>query len=88
MKNNISILIPELLQRGWTEVKDNLEYRKGNWIAFADTSSWWEIGTDDQPHVFDVAEPADPYYVRWTANLIEHLCKSADEIARLKKIGE
>jgi hypothetical protein len=79
----MSLLVPRLLEASWIETSPS-EYRKGSWIASADTNSWWMIGTREQPRVFDVADPTD-LTATWTLNLIEHICTSADEIALLKK---
>jgi hypothetical protein len=80
-------LIETLKENGWTEVKEDWEYRKGNWVILRDTSSWWMIGTDKNPRVFDIHEPKE-YESKWTANLIEHLCKMEDERTRLRKCLE
>ena len=77
-------LIQTLRERGWTEVQEDWEYRKENWIVLRDTSSWWMAGTDANPRVFDVHEPSE-YESGWTTNLIEHLCKMEDERTRMRK---
>jgi len=78
------LLIQILKENGWTEVKENWEYRKENWVLLRDTSSWWMVGTDSNPYVFDVPEPME-HEAKWTANLIEHLCRMEDERTRLRK---
>ncbi len=77
-------LVQTLKENGWTEVKEDWEYRKENWIALRDTSSWWIVGTDSNPYVFDVPEPMEDES-KWTVNLIEHLCKMENERTRLRK---
>lgn len=80
-------LIQTLKEKGWTEVKEDWEYRKEKWVLLRDTSSWWQICTDSIPVVFDVHEPTE-YESGWTVNLIEHLCKMEDERTRLRKCLE
>lgn len=80
-------LIQTLKESSWTEIKEDWEYRKGNWFVHRDTSSWWIVGTDSNPRIFDVHEPME-YESKWTANLIEHLCKMEDERTRLRKCLE
>ena len=77
-------LIHGLIENGWTEIKTDWEYRKNNWFILRDTSSWWMIGTDMNPRVFDISEPQE-YETKWTINLIDHLCKMEDERTRLRK---
>jgi len=80
-------LVQTLKENGWTEVKEDWEFRKGNWVVLRDTSSWWMVGTNLNPRVFDVHEPME-FEAKWTANLIEHLCKMEDERTRLRKCLE
>lgn len=75
----------KLIQAGWNELIELIHYRKGKWEIFFDTSSWIEIGTDNTPRIFDVAFP-EPKLEAWTINLIEHLCKTDDELVELKKM--
>jgi hypothetical protein len=79
-----NFLSDTLKQLGWTEVQKDWEYRKNNWTVLRDTSSWWMVGTDSNPYVFDIHEPTE-YEAKWTENLIEHLCKMEDERARFRK---
>lgn len=70
-----------LRAKGWTG-RTGLEYKKGAWEVVFDTSSWmmtFSAGT----RLFDVHVPSE-YEARWTANLIEHLCATADENAHLR----
>jgi rubrerythrin len=80
-------LTKTLKENGWIEVKEDWEYRKKNWIVLRDTSSWWMVGTNSNPRVFDVHEPME-YESKWTTELIEHLCKMEDERTRLRKCLE
>lgn len=66
---------------GWTEVTPFFEYNKGRWRIVFDTSSWMELGTDTNPRVFDVPVP-EKAFVTWTLNLIDHLLKTDDMLAR------
>ena len=79
-----SYLTQELTTTGWTEINKDWEYRKNNWRILRDTSSWWMVGTDSNPRVFDIQEPNEDE-TKWTANLIEHLCKMEDERTRLRQ---
>jgi len=73
----------ELLKKsGWSE--HAVTYRKGHWIVVFDTSSWLEVGTDQNPRIFDVPVPEDGKG-EWTLNLIEHLCKTDNELQKLRK---
>lgn len=76
--------LEQLVEKGWKEVKHDWEYRKGKWVVFRDTSSWFEVGTEDNPRVFDVHSPKE-FEIGWTINLIEHLCKMEDERIRLRQ---
>jgi hypothetical protein len=73
-----------LTNAGWSE-HEPFTYRKGNWIIVFDTSSWLEVGTDKNPRVFDVPVPEDGK-AEWTLSLINHLCKTDDELQKLKAI--
>ena len=74
----------ELLKKsGWSECAPFV-YRKANWRVVFDTSSWLEVGTDQNPRIFDVPVP-EAGREQWTLNLINHLCKTDDELQRLKK---
>jgi len=64
---------------GWLEVQDAICYEKGNWVLTFDTSSWIEVGTKNNPRIFDVPVP-EGNRERWTLNLIEHLCKTDDKL--------
>jgi len=76
-------LAKALKQSHWVEIIEDWEYRKNNWCVLRDTSSWWMVGTDANPRVFDVPEPLD-HEIQWVINLIEHLCKMEDERMRLR----
>ena len=80
-------LIYTLKENEWIEVKEDWEYRKGNWVVLRDTSSWWIICTKSNPRVFDIHEPSE-YESKWTVNLIEHLCKMEDERSNLRRCLE
>ena len=77
-------LIQELKSSGWTEIIEDWEYRKNNWTVLRDTSSWLMVGTESNPRAFDIHEPGE-YETKWTANLIEHICKMEDERTRLRR---
>ncbi|MBI1767726.1 MAG: hypothetical protein HYR67_05075 [Bacteroidetes bacterium] len=47
-------LIQTLKECGWTEIKEDWEYHKEDWLVLRDTSLWWIIGTASNPRVFDV----------------------------------
>jgi len=80
---NPTVTFVELLkQSGWSEHKP-FEFRKSNWVIVFDTSSWLEIGTGETPRIFDVPVPDDDK-AKWTLSLIEHLCKTDDELQNLK----
>lgn len=70
--------LKKLKENNWSEVAYNWEYRKGNWVIKRDTGSWWIVGTQSNPRIFDVPEPTSITAV-WTVNLIEHLCKMDDK---------
>ena len=72
-----------LKEKGWREERRIWEYRKGEWTIIFDTSHWMEVGTINNPRVFDVPVPGGSE-TRWTINLIEHLCRSADEQFHLR----
>ena len=72
-----------LKEHNWTEIAHNWEYSKGDWVVKRDSSSWWIVGTNLNPRIFDVPEPTSITAV-WTVNLIEHLCEM-DDRNRLKK---
>jgi len=67
-----------LEQSGWIK-EGPFGYRKGSWRIVIDTSSWMEVGTDRTQRIFDVPMP-DADREQWTMNLIEHLCKTDDEL--------
>jgi hypothetical protein len=75
----------KLIQSGWNELVELIHYRKGQWEVFFDTSSWIEVSTSNTPRVFDVAVP-EPSLEAWTINLIEHLCKTDDELTSLRNL--
>ncbi len=77
-------LIEKLKENSWIEVREDWEYRKGDWVLLRDTGSCWMVGTRLNPRVFDVLEPNE-YAIAWTFNLIEHLCKMEDEKVELQK---
>jgi hypothetical protein len=81
--NGNSIFLNKLKDNGWKEIRYDSEYRKGTWFIIRDTGSWWIVGTESNPRVFDVAEPSD-YTAPWTVNLIEHLCKTDEKISASK----
>jgi hypothetical protein len=72
-----------LKDNGWLET-DVTSYKKGDWVIFFDTSTWMEVGTKNNSRVFDVPVPSGIANPQWTVNLIEHLCKTGDEIFRLR----
>ena len=72
-----------LKENGWTEVREDWEYRKKSWFILRDTGSWWMLGTINNPRVFDIPEPQENE--TWTVNLIEHLCKCDDELNQFRK---
>ncbi len=74
----------DLKAKGWVENGGNADYTKGGWEILFDTSSWMTLSTESNPNVFDVHVPT-AYESRWTANLIEHLCRMEDERARLRQ---
>ena len=71
-----------LKERGWQQLAP-FEYGQGEWTIVFDTSSWMEVATKNNPRVFDVPVPEDSRGA-WTINLIEHLCRCADERFRLR----
>ena len=71
-----------LKNSGWSEQRP-FTYRKGNWVVVFDTSSWLEVGTEKNPRIFDVPTP-ESGKEQWTLNLIEHLCKTDDELQKLR----
>ena len=73
-----------LKNNGWLEILEDWEYRKGSWVILRDTGNWWMLGTINTPRLFDIPE-LDTYYEVWIVNLIEHLCKSDDELNRFRK---
>jgi hypothetical protein len=75
--------IEVLKENGWSENGNKWCYIKGTWNLVFDTSSWIEVGTKNNPRVFDVAVP-EQRLEKWTLNLIEHLCKTDDEISSIK----
>lgn len=75
--------VDRLKESGWSEFKP-CSYRKGGWIVIFDTSSWLEVGTDRNPRIFDMPVPENGRE-QWTLSLIEHLCKTDDEMQKLKK---
>jgi hypothetical protein len=76
-------LVDLLKNSGWAEDKP-FSFRKANWIVVFDTSSWLEVGTNRHPRIFDVPVP-EKGKEQWTLNLIEHLCKTNDELHKLKE---
>ena len=74
--------IDYLKNDGWSECKPHT-YRKANWIVCFDTSSWLEVGTEQTPRIFDIPLPQNGKE-QWTLNLIAHLCKTDDELQKLK----
>jgi len=79
----IVTFVDNLKDSGWTEVINNLKYKKGDWAISYDTSSWIEVSTINNQRVFDVPVPKAGKE-QWTINLIEHLCKTDDEIYELR----
>ena len=75
MKTNFINILKET---GWIEINEDWEYRKKNWFIIRDTSSWWMVGTINNPRIFDIPEPEKNE--KWAINLIEHLCKCDDEL--------
>ncbi len=76
-----------LKENGWEEVQESVSYSKNNWVLNFDTSSWIEVGTKNNSHIFDVPFPEQAKEI-WTLNLIEHLCKTDDELFKLNKKNE
>lgn len=72
-----------LEQADWLEIHELHEYRKGTWNIVFDTSNWIAVGSEATPRIFDVPVPQESQ-ATWCVNLIEHLCKSDDEIQLLK----
>lgn len=73
-----------LKSSGWSEIQESVRYRKNSWEIFYDTSSWIEVGTANNPRIFDVPHP-EPRLQQWSVLLIEHLCKMEDERFRLRE---
>jgi len=73
-----------LKSSGWSETKPN-SYSKGSWVVTFDTSSWMEVGTIHTPRIFDVPTPEQSNET-WTLNLIEHLCKTDDQLHGQKQV--
>jgi hypothetical protein len=71
-----------LKNAGWNEYKPH-EYHKGYWRIVFDTSSWMEVGRVRSPRIFDVPIP-ETGMEQWTLNLINHLCKTDDDLQNLK----
>ena len=67
-----------LKNNGWVETQP-YKYVKKNWMVVFDTSKWIEVGTNKTPRIFDVPVPNENQN-QWTLNLIEHLCKTDDEL--------
>jgi hypothetical protein len=67
-----------LINRGWKLAEEN-QWRmsKDEWIVVFDTSNWIEVGSINSSRIFDVPVPSEGLEV-WTANLIEHLCRTDD----------
>ena len=76
--------INSLLESGWKEIRESVEYRKGDWILIFDTSSWIEIGTISHSRIFDVPLP-DSRHEKWCIKLIEHLCTTQDSLEALRQ---
>jgi hypothetical protein len=68
-----------LKEDGWNEEISTVSFKKGTWVLTFDTSSWIEIGSQNNPRIFDVPVP-DKDKENWTLNLIEHLCKTDDKL--------
>jgi len=79
-----SSFIDFLKHNGWVETDQPFNYKKGNWLVCFDTSSWMEIGTNKNPRVFDVPVPENNTNAQWAIKLIEHLCKTDEELFRLR----
>jgi len=73
----------ELMDCGWSPA-GSFCYRKGSWELVFDTSSWMELGTQDNPRVFDGPVPEGDWG-RWTIRLIDHLAQAEDELHRLRR---
>ena len=82
MKNCSDLPIAKILiERGWKLAEDNQwTLSKDDWTVVFDTSNWIEVGSINNPRIFDVPIPNNGLEV-WTANLIEHLC-STDDLLR------
>jgi|GEM_PF-3024232 len=82
MKPDDVALTQALLKAGWTETKTQAwSFEKGDWRVVYDTSSWLEVGTLQTPRIFDVPVPREGLET-WTVNLIEHLCRSNDDVTQ------
>ena len=69
-----------LISEGWVEIKPFV-IRKGHWEICFDTSDWMELGTEQNPRIFDVPVPNDrKRNIRWTINLISHLFETNDQL--------
>lgn len=71
-----------LKESGWSEFKPAC-FRKNNWILVFDTSSWIEVGSDNNPRIFDVPVPVAGKE-QWTLKLIEHLCRTDEELETMR----
>ncbi len=70
-----------LIESEWRE-HEPFTFRKANWLIVFGTSAWLEVGTDKTPRLFDVPVPHDGGE-QWTLSLINHLCKTDDELQRI-----
>ena len=72
-----------LKSQGWTELAPEWEYAKGDWHIEFDTGHWMIVSTKHNPRVFSVPAPRDVDSA-WTVKLIEHLCRTDDELHQLR----
>lgn len=75
--------VSTLENAGWVAQQESVQYRKGNWVITFDTSNWIEVGTTANPRIFDVPVP-EQRLEQWSVNLIEYLCKTDDQVQKLK----
>ena len=73
--------VEHMKSQGWLIGKNQYELLKDDWKIFFDTSSWIEVSTKQASRIFDVPVP-EKHLVKWTENLILHLCESSDKLSR------
>jgi hypothetical protein len=73
-----------LQENGW-RIAAPATYSKGSWRAVFDTSAWIEVGTERNPRIFDVPVP-ERDMERWTLGLIEHLCRTDEQLSMSKSV--